>query len=373
MQPHERRELLESIWYAAVDAVSGRQSVINALAAQPIDPPSIILAVGKAASGMAEGALTLFPNTPTLVVTKHDHATAFLQGCQSVEIIESAHPVPDDNSLLAGNALLQKMRDQLEQDHVLLLVSGGASSLAESLPDDMDLADLQRLNADMLAAGLTIGDMNARRKQCSQIKGGKLVGATRAKTTVLAISDVEGDEIATIGSGIGDPSLNASRANAHIIASNRIARARAAEVIAAHGIALKHNSETLYADVFALADQLGEQLQSATPGAYIWGGEPTVVLPEHPGRGGRNQALALALAKHLSNRPNISVIIAGTDGSDGPTQDAGGVVDSSTWDDRCEQALLQADAGSALQARNALFTSGPTHTNVMDIAIALVE
>lgn len=373
MRARERRQRLESLWYGAVESVGGKKAVLSALDRTPVETPSTILAVGKAASGMAEGALQRFPGTPALVTTKYGHTTPTLLSLDSVEVIESAHPVPDQNSLRAGNCLIARMRSQRASDHVLLLVSGGASALAEALPPDKSLVDLQALNSDMLATGLAIGEINARRKELSLIKGGKLVAYSNAMVTVLAISDVEGDSIATIGSGIGDPAHAPDRATARIIASNAIARARVAELAASQHIDVIENSETLYGDVNTLAGVLGNRLNQARPGLYIWGGEPTVVLPDEPGRGGRNQALALALSEHITDRHNCSVLVAGTDGSDGPTTDAGGIVDGSTWCGEARDALERADAGSLLASRGALFSSGPTHTNVMDLAIALVE
>lgn len=373
MTTDKRRELLERLWTDAVAAVGGYSAVNNHLDTTKIAPPSRILAVGKAASGMAEGALAHFPGTPTLVVTKTNHSSVALRECAGVTVIESAHPVPDENSLRGGAALLDIASGATADEHILLLVSGGASSLAESLTEGADLDTLKALNSEMLSQGLTIGAMNARRKNLSHIKDGKLISASSARFTVLAISDVEGDDIATIGSGIGDPRRAPERANATLIATNRIARDQAAHTATALGLTVLRNAETLYDDVYALAPQLGETIRNSGPGVLIWGGEPTVVLPDNPGRGGRNQALALATAEHLSGLNRVSLLVAGTDGTDGPTDAAGGLVDGDTWRETARDALARADAGTELAARGAIFTSGPTNTNVMDIAIALVE
>ena len=114
---------------------------------------------------------------------------------------------------------------------------------------------------------------------------------------------------------------------------------------------------------------------SAQPGVYIWGGEPTVILPDNPGQGGRNQSLALAISEHLLGRNNITLLVAGTDGSDGPTTAAGGLVDGNTFDraEAAHKALQRADAGPYLAEQHSLFVTGPTNTNVMDLAIAIVE
>jgi hydroxypyruvate reductase len=106
-------------------------------------------------------------------------------------------------------------------------------------------------------------------------------------------------------------------------------------------------------------------------GVWVLGGEPTVTLPETPGRGGRNQALALALAREIAGQAGLHLVVGGTDGSDGPTDAAGGVVDGATWTDAGTEALARADSGPFLEARGALLTTGPTGTNVMDLLVAV--
>ena len=371
-----RKHQLTQIWQAAVAAVSGRQAVINALAADDPFSPDLIIAVGKAAAGMCAGALEQSPQCPALVVTKHGHTDAELLANDRLQVIESGHPIPDQNSLRAGQALLERMRSMPDDSRVLLLVSGGASSLAEALPDGISLADLQAMTDEMIATGKTIGQINARRKQTSLIKDGKLIASFHGKEIrVYAISDVEGDSIDTIGSGLGDCSCAETRANWKIIASNQIARDQAELTAGKLGLQVRLNEESLYGDVFELAPVIGKQLQQAEPGVYIWGGEPTVVLPDDPGRGGRNQSLALALAEYIAEQENLSLLVAGTDGTDGPTTAAGGLVDGHTWcdPDAARLALQEANAGSYLEQHDSLFVTGPTNTNVMDLVIAIVD
>lgn len=369
------RLALIQIWDAAVDAVSGYQAVANAIGADSPFSPDLVLAVGKAAVGMCQGALDNLPPCDALVVTKYDHADADILARDRVEVIEAAHPIPDQMSLEAGQTLVARMRSMPAESRVLLLVSGGASALAENLPEGMSLADLQLIADEMIAGGKTIGQINARRKQTSLIKDGKLVEAfSGAEIRVYAISDVEGDAIETIGSGLGDCHRARTAASSRIIASNQVARDQAELKATELGLSVCLNEETLYGDVFDLAPVIGEQLRRAKPGVYLWGGEPTVILPTNPGRGGRNQSLALALAEHIAGRDNITVLVAGTDGSDGPTTAAGGLIDGDTWDDPdvARMALQKADAGSYLEKRRDLFVTGPTNTNVMDLAIAIV-
>ncbi len=376
MKAEKRKQDLQAIWRAAVSAVSGEQAVSNAIDKDEAFRPDQIIAVGKAAVGMCRGALKHCNNCNAFVVTKYDHADTDILSRSNVRVIESAHPIPDQQSLIAGKAILECIQDMPDDSRLLLLVSGGASALAEALPDTMNLADLQAVTDEMISTGKNIGEINARRKEMSQIKDGKLLAAFKGtEVRVYAISDVEGDSIATIGSGIGDCHRATVPARSTIVASNQIARESASHTAQSIGYQVSQNEESLYDDVFNLAPLIGQRLASAEPGVYIWGGEPTVVLPEHPGRGGRNQALALAISEHLLDKNNITLLVAGTDGSDGPTTAAGGLVDANTFEDEeaAKAALKSADAGTYLEQHNSLFVTGPTNTNVMDLAIAIVD
>jgi len=376
LESDSANEAINDIWNAAVAAVSGYQAVANALSTDSDFHPDLVLAVGKAAVGMCLGALDNLPPCDALVVTKYDHADADILARDRVKVIEAAHPIPDQKSLEAGQALLDRIRAMPADSRVLMLVSGGASALAESLPEGMSLQDLQAIADEMIAGGKTIGQINARRKQTSLIKDGKLVEAFNGtEIRVYAISDVEGDGIETIGSGLGDCHRARTVASSRIIASNQIARDRAAQKAVELGLTVRFNEESLYGDVFELAPVIGRQLQRAEPGVYIRGGEPTVILPDDPGRGGRNQSLALALAEHIAGRQNVKLLVAGTDGTDGPTTAAGGLVDGQTWSDpdAARLALQNADAGSYLEQHDSLFVTGPTNTNVMDLVIAIVD
>ena len=368
MTPETRAELLRQIWWAGVHAVRGDTSVARSLADHPIPRPDMILAVGKAAVAMAKPAFDLFGPVPTLAVTKHGHSEPAL----GFEVLESSHPVPDASSLAAGARLLAVVEAARPDAHLLLLVSGGASALAEAPRPGVTLTDIAALNRTLLASGQDIGTMNATRTLYSRIKGGGLVaGFAGSRVTVLAVSDTQGDLIETIGSGIGlglpRPGL---QVETRIVASNTVARTAAASKARALGLHVHASSETLYDDVAVAADLIARALP-ASPGLTIWGGEPTVVLPPDPGSGGRNQALALHMAQAIRGRADLSILVAGTDGSDGPTAAAGGLVDGQTWQDGADDFLMRADSGSFLKTRQALFTTGPTGTNVMDLALAL--
>jgi glycerate 2-kinase len=372
----DKTQSLLTIWNAAISAVTGRAAVNNAIATDQLAPPDFIIAVGKAASGMCLGALDKFKDCPALVVTKYDHSDEELQNMPNVQIIESAHPVPDERSLSAGNQLIKAVKSLPDKSRLLVLVSGGASALAEALPEGFTLDALRDMTDEMLSTGRTILEINSKRKEKSLIKDGKLLKFFSGQAiTVYAISDVEGDNIATIGSGIGDCSETDNRGTSRIIASNTRARDQASCAAQELGLVVKLNEETLYGDVFDLAKKLGPMIRAADTGIYIWGGEPTVVLPANPGQGGRNQSLALALSEYLLDKPSIAVLIAGTDGTDGPTTAAGGIIDQFTFGEEAgaKLALIEANAGPYLKASDSLFVTGPTNTNVMDLVIAIVE
>ena len=373
----KERPILLDLFNAGIEAVSGQGSVQRALRELPDFRPDRIIAIGKAAGTMVKGAQLVYGiNTPTLLATKYQHCDSELALNPMVEVIESGHPVPDENSLRAGKKILDCVESMRREHSLLLLVSGGASAIAEKLQPGMSLDDWQAMNEEMLAAGLNIEQINQRRKQVSQIKDGRLLSHFHGQQVVVcAISDVQGDQLSTIGSGIGEVSRCPVPHRVLLVASNQVARDAVADLAHANDLQVRLNEENLYDDVFVLAGKIGQQLLRAEPGLYIWGGEPTIVLPDNPGEGGRNQALALALALEIKDCTDIQLLVAGTDGTDGPTDAAGGIVDGSTIDDpiAAQDALLRADAGTYLDQAGARLVTGPTGTNVMDLVIALVE
>jgi hydroxypyruvate reductase len=190
--------------------------------------------------------------------------------------------------------------------------------------------------------------------------------------TTLAISDVQGDTLSVIGSGIGDAPPNAGfEFVPRIVASNAIAREAVVKQAESLGLTVRTDLETLYDDITVVGPTLARALRSGPDGLHLWGGEPTVVLPPDPGQGGRNQALALIIAREIAGSDGLTVLVAGTDGTDGPTDAAGAIVDGKTWAASAADALARADAGTWLDARGALLRTGPTGTNVMDLVIAL--
>jgi glycerate 2-kinase len=363
----DARDQAIALWRAGVAAVDGYAATAAALEGAA---PDRIIAVGKAAGAMARAALARWGDVPALVVTKDGHGGGLPD---RVQLIEAAHPVPDARSLAAGRALRQDVESMAPGSSLLLLVSGGASALAEDPVEGATLEDLAALNRRLLAAGLDIVAMNARRRGMSRIKGGGLLARFRgARVRVLAISDVPGDDLNVIGSGIGAaPEAAGFDFAARIVASNAIARAACGATAQRAGLNLLENQEALHDDLDVLAARWGPRLRNMGTGVMVLGGEPTVVLPENPGRGGRNQALALALAQQIAGVDGLHVVVGGTDGSDGPTDAAGAIVDGTTWGPGANEALARADSGTWLDRRGALLVTGPTGTNVMDLLVAV--
>ncbi|MBT8077747.1 MAG: DUF4147 domain-containing protein [Gammaproteobacteria bacterium] len=364
-----------SIWFAGVDAVRGDSAVAAALSAGNSFAPDYVVGVGKAATSMCAGAYRHLGAGPTgLAITATGYAGDELAGLPDIDVIESSHPIPDDRSIDAGRRLRDCVSAMDRESRLLLLVSGGASALVELPEDGTTLKKLRELNERWISSGLSIDAINAQRRKLSQIKGGRLLQRFRGTSVLIyAISDVEGDDIAVIGSGIGDPALARCANEVKIVASNRHARQAAATYAAENGYVVRLNEESLYGDVTEIAGRLVDTLTSGAPGVYIWGGEPVVTLPERPGKGGRNQFLALLIASKIVGR-DIRLIAAGTDGLDGASSVAGAVVHGKTVDDdfAVKDSLLRADSGTWLDERGATFVSGATGTNVMDLVVAIV-
>lgn len=322
-------------------------------------------------------------------------------------VLESGHPLPDTRSLAAGDRIHEFAGSLPPDAQVLVLLSGGASALVEKLGAGIELAALQRITQWMLAAGLDIAAMNRIRKRLSLIKGGRLAQRLYPRRTLcLAISDVAGDDPRSIGSGPlvaeGGDELDLENAPAFvrdalrqaaplpapddacfravqfkIIATLADAKRAAGEAAVRMGYSVVVAPEFVSGDVLVAGTQLAERLLSAEPNVmHVWGGETTVHLPEHPGRGGRNQSLALSAALRLAES-NVVLLAAGTDGTDGPTEDAGGLIDGGTIGRSvghgldARRALAAADAGTFLEATGDLIHTGPTGTNVTDLMIGL--
>ena len=398
---------IKEIFLAGVDRVLGYNAVIKYLEGNPISGNLNLVSIGKAGSSMALAALD-HPDVKInsgLVITKRDHLEEGLKKYSNVKCLESDHPTPSLTSLECGNELINFINSKTEKDEFLFLISGGGSSLVELMVDGFSLDELMILTDALLSRGYNINDINAIRKHFSQIKGGKLASFIKnRKTTVLAISDVPFDDPKIIASGplsyddlkinldsyeddivdklksvkpISCPDANKfSNIDTHVIA--KLDDAKLACKV--HGKKLNYDTyfheNFIEGDVNDLADYFSEFLDNCEKGLHIWGGESSVQLPENPGRGGRNQQLALLMADKIKNK-DIIFLSAGTDGTDGPTNDAGGLVDGNTIIIGTSNNLdhktyiKNADSGNYLEKSDSLVTTGPTGTNVMDLILAI--
>lgn len=402
--PIDRRRLLLDLYRAALEAVGGRAAVAGFLRGRD-RPPRRIVAIGKAAREMTLGALDLIdPAAPPLVITPHGHRNLALAGrCLQ---IEAGHPLPDAESLRAGEELIRYIDDAAPHEPLLFLISGGASALVERLPDGIPLETLRAAHQWLLGSGLGIEAMNRLRKRLSCIKSGRLARRLRGRPALaLLISDVPGDDPAVIGSGLLAPDRDDSplpeglpewfqpllhkappapppddpcfaAVETHLIASQRGARSAAVAAARAAGLAI-HDHGELLGESGAAARQVAEALRDGAEGVHLWGGEAALRLPPLSGRGGRCQHLALQLAIAIQGRDDLLLLAAGSDGNDGGGDDAGALVDGGSlergeaegWD--AVESLRRADSGSFLEASGDLLHTGPTGTNVMDLVLAL--
>ncbi len=374
-----RRILLE-LFDAALRAVDGHDSVEEVL--RVLGPGAVALfAIGKAASAMARGAHSALGDAieQALIVTKDGHADAGLARIRGVQVIESAHPVPDERSLAAGAELERRLAHLASDVYPVFLVSGGASSLIEGLRTGYTLGDLRALNERGLAAGWDIVRLNAERAQLSRLKRGGVARLLAGRPAhALFISDVPDDDSGVIGSGLlGGDAGHTDRILRIIVANMAVATDEVCRHASGLGLTLERREQRFDGDAADVARQFVAALRATSADGLVWGGESTVRLPERHGRGGRNMHLALVAARELRAAEPLTILAAGTDGTDGPTEDAGAVVDAWTIERAelagcdVERALREFDSGLALEAAEDLVHTGPTGTNVGDVLVGL--
>ena len=371
---------------------------------------TLLVAAGKAAWQMAKAAVdTLGQVDGGVVITKYGHVIGEIPG---VVCYEAGHPVPDENSFAATKKALELVENRSAGDTVIFLLSGGGSALFE-LPL-ISGEELQDITRQLLASGADIVEMNTIRKRLSAVKGGRFaLACAPAKVLSIVLSDILGDPLDMIASGPAYPDSSTCKQAKNIAAKYELKFSPDAEKLLNEETPKElHNVEThingsvreLCAAAAAAAQKLGydpiiltDQLcceareagsflasilkshfQSDKSRAFIAGGETIVHLTGH-GLGGRNQELALAAAPGIADIPGAAVFSVGSDGTDGPTDAAGGYVDGETCAALAERGisvfdmLRDNDAYHALQAVSGLIVTGPTGTNVNDVAVALLK
>lgn len=402
----QRKDLL-SIFQSALTAVDGRACVRDRLKERPLPGEVYMVAVGKAACAMAQGAQDVMNDliVEALIITKKGYAEAL-----PWPVLEAGHPLVDESSLAAGQQLLAFVDRIPTNAAVLVLISGGASALVEALPPPISLKQFQEINRWILGSGLDINNYNRIRRRLSRLKGGRLAKLLSPRRVLcLVVSDVPGNDLRAIGSGplVADEDLRRpltikglpdfitealkhmppapapddvcfQNVKREIVATLDNAKSAAVEAAKKMGYPTMLETSFVSGDALEAGARLATKLLRSDPGTvHVWGGETTIRLPETPGRGGRNQSLALAAALVLQDRNDVWFLAAGTDGTDGPTDDAGALVDGDTITRGAQagldakRSLDQADAGTFLEASGDLVQTGPTGTNVMDIMLGL--
>jgi hydroxypyruvate reductase len=380
----------------------------------------LVLGCGKAGAAMARAVEAILGERVTdgFVVVKDGYAAPVPR----IAVAEAGHPVPDARGLAASGRLLALAEGAVARDLVLVLVSGGASALTPAPAPPVTLEEKQAVTRLLLAAGATINELNAVRKHLSRFKGGQLArAAAPARVLTLALSDVIGDPLDVIGSGptapdpttfadaldvlrrrgVADPAPASVRARLEagargavpetpkpgealfdrvtnlVIGNNALVTGAAAARAEALGFRPRVLTRGLAGEARAVARDLVARGRALEPGGCLVAGGETTVTVTGKGRGGRCQELALAAALALEPGDDLVVLAAGTDGSDGPTDAAGALVDTGTAARAraagvdLAAALADNDAHRALGATGDLVVTGPTGTNLLDLYLVL--
>jgi glycerate 2-kinase len=364
----------------------------------------LVLGAGKASAAMAQGLASTLGGFPIegLVVTKYGHSLP----AEPIRIMEAAHPVPDENSLIAGRRLLHLASSATEKDLVVVLISGGASALMESPAEGVTLREIQVITQGLLRSGADIHELNTVRTCLSDIKGGGLARACgNAQIVCILLSDIEGNPRDLIGSGPcwGGP---ASPSDAMAVLRGREIEVSPGIIAAIERSSHRpemHPPHVVVGDIFTLLEEAQRAAVNLGLRAKVYGrtfsgearevgarmaaealalsGESemydcviaageTVVTVTGSGSGGRNQELACAAAIALEDVADIGLIAIGTDGTDGPTDAAGGLVDGDTAKRADLGAALDSnDCYDALQTAGGLIVTGPTQTNLNDLVV----
>ena len=413
------QSLLRELFAAAIDAAHPRQVLADHL---PADRSGrvIVIGAGKAAAAMAEVIEREWQGEVCgLVVTRYGHGAE----CRKIEVVEAAHPVPDDAGERVARRVLELVSNLAESDRVIFLLSGGGSSLLALPAEGISLADKQAINKALLRSGASIGEMNCVRKHLSAIKGGRLAKACwPASVYTYAISDVPGDEATVIASGptVADPTTSAqalailaryqieipanvrawlqdprsetvkpgdpvlSRSHFQLIATPQQSLQAAAARAEAAGFAtlilgdLEGEAREVAKVHAGIARQVvlhGQPLKA--PCVILSGGETTVTVRGN-GRGGRNAEFLLSLCHSLKGLPGVYALAGDTDGIDGSEDNAGALM---TPDSHGQATRLGLSASDELDDNNGygyfaaldqLIVSGPTRTNVNDFRAILI-
>ena len=411
---------LRALFDAALDAVSA-ESRIAAHLPPPVPGRTLVIGAGKAAAAMAQAVERHWHGAISgLVVIPYGHGAP----CDRIEVIEAAHPVPDDAGQAAAERIMTMVAPLTENDQLLALMSGGGSALLALPAPGLTLAHKQDLSRALLRSGATISEMNTVRKHLSAIKGGRLARTAHpARLVTLVISDVPGDDPAIVASGptlpdsttttdamatlsrygltpppaiaawLADPAAETPKPddpgfkgdNVAIIARARDALDGAAAAAKQAGFGVDCLGDAIEGEAGAVgANHAALALARASdpghlPLVLLSGGETTVTLSGNGGSGGRNTEYLLALGEALDGHPGIQALACDTDGIDGNADAAGAILRPDSLARARAlgldplQMLHDHDSGSLFDALGDLVKTGPTRTNVNDFRAILIN
>ena len=401
----------EKIYTHAIQCALPDTAVKNSLGSMDLPGNIVLISVGKAAWTMASAALEILGDQVSsgLVLTKYDHSRGAL--C-NLEIIEAGHPILDENSFRGTKRALELTENLTANDTVLFLLSGGGSALFEM--SELEIPELQDINSQLIGCGASIQEINTVRKRLSQVKGGRFAKhCAPARVVGLLLSDVLGNQPDMIASGPVCVDTTTCEHAQQIVEKYNIQLPEKAWTLLkietpkklpdvtchicgdVHQLCtaaaekceqLGYTPVLLTSDLCCEAQEAGSFLASIARShaenhqklAFIAGGE-TVVHLKGKGLGGRNQELALSAAEGIAGLKSVAVFSVGSDGTDGPTDAAGGYVDGDTKGKLAQHGiniadvLAQNDSYHALQRCDGLVKTGATGTNVNDVAVVLIQ
>ncbi len=404
-------EQAREIFLYAVNKANPYTSVYNDIASRKFENPTVV-AAGKAAASMAMGAFDALNGKAqsVTVLTKYDHTPDNV--LDLFVTFEAGHPVPDENGLKAAEYIVDKCKTLNENDELIFLLSGGASALFEY--PEIKLGELKDITAQLLKSSADITEINIIRKRLSKLKGGKFARMCKAKIYCVILSDVISSDISSVASGPCCPDSSTcaeaesiiNKYNIHLsentwkfIKTETPKKIDNVEISVIGDISIlcknaKKKAEELGFDSKIITSSMtGEakdrareiglnaikiQKQITAPTALIYGGETTVTV-RGSGKGGRNQEMTLTAAKYLDGTNGITFLSAGSDGTDGPTDAAGGIADGRTAEKMRQNgvdidlALNDNASYNALKSSGSLLITGATGTNVNDLTLVLID
>lgn len=402
----------------SIKAVLPDVAVVNSLKNKDFSGNTVVVAIGKASWNMANAAKNLLGDkiSKGIVITKYGHSKGEIKG---FEIIEAGHPVPDGNSVKGACRALEMVKDLTENDNVIFLISGGGSALFEKPMDGVTIEDIMSITDQLLRCGADIVEINTIRKHLSAVKGGRFGSRCMAKIYAIVLSDVIGDRLDSIASGPAYPDSSTSDEALGIIEKYKIpvndnimkalkketpkkinncetviagsvsslckSAAQIAEKLGYMPLILTSSLDCEAKDAGRFLASIARDIKKGSsefslkiPCAVIAGGE-TVVHITGKGMGGRNQELALSAAIGIKGLSDTIIFSLGSDGTDGPTDAAGGIVDGTSYS-RIKNSGMQPeiyldnnDSYNALKESGDLIVTGPTGTNVNDLMVLLCK